>query len=817
MRHNATFHPTARNALAHKVMARALALIMLAALLFSMAPARPVAAQLPVVNLLNYGRSISGTVDSPTGTELFFSGCIGETLDLTVEADGFSPRVQLFALEDDEAIASAVAASGANTISLGDITLTQSGVYIVVVSGRSRADRGDFNLTVNASGPNNPSPDDVYILNMLYGESVDGVIEPDLNEQWNFHGCVGDEIVVEVTTDGFVPQVKLNLPFAELPIAIADVEATGDSATAILRHTLPVNDAYNLIISGASESDQGSYTLSLEVENRRGVAPAPPTGTTPTVTVEATPTPTPNVEDAVTPTPSGPRGRRGLPTRTSSTPEATPAVTTTATRRSSTPTATPTPTPEFIMPGIGESAFTVIDIRSGGPINHAAYSPDGALIATAGEDGVVRVWAISDHEELQTLEGHEARVNYVAFAPDDSLIASAGDDGTVRLWDQLGRQSALLEMPDSRVTSVEFSPDSTLLVAATADGAVLVWDVAEGSILHELEGHQAPVYHARFSPDGSLIATGDGRGVVRLWLADDGQLLDVLPVNAAPGGGDPILSIAFSSDSTVIVVGGVTGVNQGSVQVWDTLTGDLIGELVGHREGGSIAAVSPDDAYIISGGRTEPGEDGNVEASARIWGTQDGSLAVAFVGYPSSVIAATFSPDGDEILTSDGSYLYLWPEAMIEALTAAFTDPVGVQVPTESEPPITVTATPAVTRTGQPTPTQLPTETPVPAQTPTLTPTPTPFLPLTQLEIFCTVMTDRLNLRPGPGTNFNPPIDVLELGDLVVVIGRNANSTWLQVAVLDDNLNVEHTGWVSAEFLFCVGEIGDAPVVEVGQ
>ena len=93
--------------------------------------------------------------------------------------------------------------------------------------------------------------------------------------------------------------------------------------------------------------------------------------------------------------------------------------------------------------------------------------------------------------------------------------------------------------------------------------------------------------------------------------------------------------------------------------------------------------------------------------------------------------------------------------------------------------------------------------------------TPTPFLPA-ELQVYCTVTTDRLNLRPGPGTNFNPPITVLEIGALLVAIGRNNDSSWLQVSVLEDNLSLGDMGWVSSDFIFCVGpDVEDLPVVEV--
>lgn len=301
---------------------------------------------------------------------------------------------------------------------------------------------------------------------------------------------------------------------------------------------------------------------------------------------------------------------------------------------------------------------------------------------------------------------------------------------------------------------------------------------------------------------------------MRLSNAENGERVDGLPVNAGPGSGDPILSIAFSADGNAVVVGGVRGINNASVHVWDLTTGDPIRQLEGHTEWGSAATLSPNQAYIFSSGRNDPATDGAEEATARLWNAETGALAVAFVGYPSSVVAATFSPDGDELLTSDGRLVYLWPAEMLDALAATFGEAVGVQVPaqaTSAATPVPSRAAPRATPAATPTPTAPPTLTPRPTATATLEPP----VPGVTLDIFCTVTAERLNLRPGPGTNFTPPVDVLESGELIVVVGRNADSSWLQVAVLDVNLEVENTGWVSADFVFCVGEIDDAPVVDV--
>ena len=72
-----------------------------------------------------------------------------------------------------------------------------------------------------------------------------------------------------------------------------------------------------------------------------------------------------------------------------------------------------------------------------------AFSPDGTRLASAGDDGTVRVWDAATGQEALTLKGHTAEVSSVAFSPDGTRLASAGDDSTVKVWDAATGQEAL--------------------------------------------------------------------------------------------------------------------------------------------------------------------------------------------------------------------------------------------------------------------------------------------------------------------------------------------------------------------------------------
>jgi WD40 repeat protein len=60
--------------------------------------------------------------------------------------------------------------------------------------------------------------------------------------------------------------------------------------------------------------------------------------------------------------------------------------------------------------------------------NPVAFSPDGRLLATAGDDGIVRLWDIVTGAELCQVRSPDDRLSGVAFSPDAKMLAAAGND-----------------------------------------------------------------------------------------------------------------------------------------------------------------------------------------------------------------------------------------------------------------------------------------------------------------------------------------------------------------------------------------------------
>ena len=276
-----------------------------------------------------------------------------------------------------------------------------------------------------------------------------------------------------------------------------------------------------------------------------------------------------------------------------------------------------------------------VNLEHGSVVHTVAFSPvDASRLASAGGNGTIKLWDLQN-DTVTTLRGHTDTVNAVAFSPNGELLATGGDDWTFRLWSvSRGQNIATLEHNVDRtrwqVKDIAFSPDGQLL--ATAGGHVKLWETTNQTEIATLQ-HNGYVWALAFSPNGQLLATGDGKGTVKIWDVQQRQAIARLA-----GDTTAVYSVAFSPDGRTLASAGY----QGEVKLWAVADWELLGTLQ-NRGTAYTVDFSPDGKALASAGHE----------SVSLWSVENGESIASLTGYTGWVRAVAFSPDG-RFLASGG-------------------------------------------------------------------------------------------------------------------------------------------------------------------
>jgi WD40 repeat protein/serine/threonine protein kinase len=270
------------------------------------------------------------------------------------------------------------------------------------------------------------------------------------------------------------------------------------------------------------------------------------------------------------------------------------------------------------------------------PVRGLAVSADGRLLASAGGT-IAKTWSANTGEETNQFSGHTSMVWSVSLSPDGALAASASQDGTVCIWDTA--TGAIVRVLDAGmpVVDVQFNRDATRLVAACLD-KVVTWDARSGEELAVIDGLQSAIRVA-VSPDDQMLAISLG-SIIELREFPGGRTLHRLPFHKYP-----VVDLTFSPDGAKLASAG--GLDK-HVVLWDTSTGRQLKALHAHEEMATCVAFSPDGKRLASGGK---------DRTVKVWDVNSAALVWSCRGNDGGVESLVWLPDGRHLVSggNDGT------------------------------------------------------------------------------------------------------------------------------------------------------------------
>jgi hypothetical protein len=142
---------------------------------------------------------------------------------------------------------------------------------------------------------------------------------------------------------------------------------------------------------------------------------------------------------------------------------------------------------------------------------------------TWSSDNTALLWNSATGEQLAQMR-HGGDVIGAAYSPDGKRILTWADENAVRLWDaNTGKETAVLPHPDLRNRG-SFYGDGAQVVTWSGDGAIRLWNATNGSEVRQFR-HKSGINQVAVSPDGLRLLADPNSDDVQLWDASTGDLL----------------------------------------------------------------------------------------------------------------------------------------------------------------------------------------------------------------------------------------------------------------------------------------------------
>jgi hypothetical protein len=205
-----------------------------------------------------------------------------------------------------------------------------------------------------------------------------------------------------------------------------------------------------------------------------------------------------------------------------------------------------------------------------GEVFEMAYGPNAGKLVAATAAGLFVFPLVGKGREIR-LKGHTHMVVRIALTMDGAMLASTGPDGMIKLWNvENCKESAgfqgnafLGEGP------LVISPDKKTLIWNKGGKSLMMWDIDRGRDAGVFKELSAPVCEIAITADGNLVAGVSDN--IAIWMVESRKLLGQAQYEGR------ISSVKFAPDGSALITSSIRAEVTGR-------KGDIVVYLVGQRE-----------------------------------------------------------------------------------------------------------------------------------------------------------------------------------------------------------------------------------------
>jgi len=296
-------------------------------------------------------------------------------------------------------------------------------------------------------------------------------------------------------------------------------------------------------------------------------------------------------------------------------------------------------------------------VKIAGITNASVLSHDSSFFMTGGTDGILRLWDAKTGQPRPETIDHGTEITSIALHSDDDTVALGGVQGNTCIYRLSRPKEFALILEGTKhdkhavVGKIEFSADgSKLLIMRKSSARLCNVSTAESHVLFK---QSRELLDATLSADGKYALTCSRDRMAMIWDTTTGQL-----VGEPLQHDDYVESGVFSPNSKWVV----TVSRDQTARVWKTINGQPVGHPLQHNSGVVSLSFAPDGQSLVTGSR---------DGIARIWRFDQLDVPVMMtVGLGS--VQVKYSPNGKIIATSIDNEIQLWSASDGQSLGTVF-------------------------------------------------------------------------------------------------------------------------------------------------
>ncbi|XP_006875997.1 PREDICTED: apoptotic protease-activating factor 1 isoform X3 [Chrysochloris asiatica] len=307
-----------------------------------------------------------------------------------------------------------------------------------------------------------------------------------------------------------------------------------------------------------------------------------------------------------------------------------------------------------------------------------SWSADGARIMVAAKNKLF-LWNIDSCLKVTDCRGHLSWVHSVMFSPDGTSFLTSSDDQTIRLWetkkvcknsavvlkqevDVVFQESELMVLAadnlkhlqlingktgltdylvEAQVSCCCLSPHLQYIAFGDEEGVIEILELLNGQIFQSRIRHKKTVRHIQFTADGKTLISSSDDSAIQVWNWQSGDYVFLQAHQETVKDFRPLKNSRLLSWSF-----------DGTVKVWNIITGRIEKDFVCHQDTVLSCAISPDATKFSST---------SADKTAKIWNFECLSPLHELRGHKGCVRCSVFSADSTLLATGDDNgEIRLW-------------------------------------------------------------------------------------------------------------------------------------------------------------